>query len=180
MSLHLERALFVVAPRNSGKSTVLRSMFLDRRLGTAGKIPSKARISDIYLSNERRLHMRITSPHEAGETQKEFLMKAKNKMPDGRWCFASPLHPHAFKNMPDAVTTVRSFFRIFHPERTRIVFISPNHKGERLDEYAPGQDLVKDMLSIDKSIEVICIDNGSRLNSKIHNGLLLADYFDFT
>jgi len=155
-------------------------MFLDRRFGTAGKIPTQARISNIYLSNERRLHIRLTSPHEVGETIDEFLSKAKYQMPDGRWCFASPLHPQAFQNMPDAVTTVREFFNMFSPERTRVVFLSETYKSETLEEYSLGQDLVKDMLGIDKSIEVIVIDNGPRLHSKTHNGLLLADYFDFT
>jgi len=34
---YLERALFVVGNRHTGKSTHLRSMFLDVRLGATGK-----------------------------------------------------------------------------------------------------------------------------------------------
>jgi hypothetical protein len=36
---YLERVLLVAAGRHRGKSTQLRSMFRDVRLGTAGKIP---------------------------------------------------------------------------------------------------------------------------------------------
>lgn len=38
MSTYLERALFVVAPQNFGKSTLLRSMFNDPRLGNDGDL----------------------------------------------------------------------------------------------------------------------------------------------
>ena len=36
--MYVERALFVVAPQDSGKSTQLRSIFLDRRFGKDGEI----------------------------------------------------------------------------------------------------------------------------------------------
>ena len=64
-----ERALFVVGEPNSGKSNQLRSMFRDIRLGTGGNIPSGRRLDEVYrLSNERSLYLRLTSPHEAGES----------------------------------------------------------------------------------------------------------------
>ena len=76
MSTYVERALFIVAPRNFGKSTTLRSMFRDHRLGTAGKIPKAPKLPDEYrLGNERRLYLRLTSPHEANESLKATLKK---------------------------------------------------------------------------------------------------------
>lgn len=38
---YLERVLFVVGNRHTGKSTQLRSMFLDVRLGSNGQIPTE-------------------------------------------------------------------------------------------------------------------------------------------
>ena len=68
-SYHFERALFVVGEPNSGKSNQLRRMFRDVRLGTGGDIPTERRLPELYrLSNELCLYLRLTSPHEAGET----------------------------------------------------------------------------------------------------------------
>jgi hypothetical protein len=92
--LYVERALFVVGGQNTGKSTQIRSMFRDRRLGTDGAIPDARRIAETYyLSNERRLYVRITSPNEWGESLKEFLDKTESKTGSGRWCIVSPLQP---------------------------------------------------------------------------------------
>jgi hypothetical protein len=38
---YFERALFIVGEQNSGKSTQLRSMFRDVRLGTSGIVPGR-------------------------------------------------------------------------------------------------------------------------------------------
>lgn len=179
MPLLLERALFVVAPQDSGKSTTLRSLFKDRRLGTGGSPPSSAdqkRLPEIYhLSNERRLYLRLTSPHEYGETPKEFIEKTKDKMGSGRWCFAGPFQPDAFRNMPDVVASVEAFIQAFQPERLRIAFLSPNRHGQEVDTFLPSRDLRRELLSIE-SIEVLCIDGRERGK----NGLMLADFFDFT
>jgi hypothetical protein len=62
---YLERALFVVAGRHCGKSTQLRSMFLDVRLGTSGEIPKDRKLKDFHvLTNDRFLYLRLSSPHE--------------------------------------------------------------------------------------------------------------------
>ena len=67
-SPYFERALFIVGEPDAGKSTQLRSMFCDVRLGTNGHIPAKANLAGMYrLSNERCLYIRLTSPHERGE-----------------------------------------------------------------------------------------------------------------
>lgn len=179
MPLFLERALFVVAPQDSGKSTTLRSMFLDRRLGMEGVPPPSSeqrRLPEIYyLSNERRLYLRLTSPHEYNETPKEFLDKTKNKMGDGRWCYAGPFQPNAFRKRPDVVQSVEAFTKFFKPERVRVAFLSPNRHGQEVNSFAPSRDLLQEILSIPKA-EIMCLDGRQRGK----NGLLLADFFDFT
>ena len=178
MSLWFERALFVVAPPDSGKSTQLRSMFLDRRLGMGGEVPSGAErrlVETYHISNERRLHLRLTSPHENGETLEEFTNKVRSKTGVGRWCYAGPFQPDAIKNMPDVVDSVKHFISEFKPERVRVVFLSPNRHGAMLDSFLPGRDLSHELLLI-PTVEVACVDARQRQT----NGLFLADFFDFT
>lgn len=175
--MYLERALFVVAPRHFGKSTTLRSMFLDRRFQTNGEIPEASKLPDDYaISNERRLYLRLTSPHESNESLPEFLAKTKSKMPSGRWCFAGPLHPDAFKRMPDTVTTIEAFINAFHPERVRVAVLSPNHQGVDVSDFLDGRDLLAELHSIDDRVEVVSLD----VRRREKNGLFLADFFDFT
>ena len=38
---YIERALFVIGDQDTGKSTQLRSMFLDGRLGNQGEVPTE-------------------------------------------------------------------------------------------------------------------------------------------
>ena len=178
MSIHLERALFVVAPQDSGKSTTLRSMFKDRRLGTGGNTPSSSeqrRLPEVYwIGNERRLYLRPTSPHEYGESSFEFIEKTRSKMIEGRWCFAGPLQPDASRRMPDVVASVSEFCDAFSPERVRVAFLSPNRHGIQIDAFLPNRDLTAELLAIPK-VEALCVD-GRRRGA---NGLLLADFFDF-
>ena len=179
MTLLLERALFVVAPRDSGKSTTLRSLFCDHRFGRNGEVPLSAEFKNLpevyHLSNERRLYLRLTSPHENGESPEKFIDKTKGIMGSGRWCFAGPMQANAFKNMPDVVTSVEAFIEAFQPERLRIAFLSPNRHGQVLSDFLPSRDLSQELLSIDR-VEVLCMDGRERGK----NGLLLADFFDFT
>ena len=143
-----------------------------------GEPPASAdqrRISEVYwLSNERRLYLRLTSPHEMGEKVDEFIEKTCGKMVDGRWCFAGPLQPDAFGEMTDVVETVRTFMANLSPERVRVAFLSPNRHGIQLANYSQGRDLLDELNGL--GVEVICID-GRRRGV---NGLLLADFFDFT
>ena len=61
--VYIERALFVIGYPDTGKSTQLRSMFLDWRLGTQGQVPTASNVRKTYaLSNERWLYLRLTSP----------------------------------------------------------------------------------------------------------------------
>jgi hypothetical protein len=179
MTLYLERALFVVAPQDSGKSNQLRSIFLDHRLGMKGVVPSSSQqrnLPDTYfISNERRLYLRLTSPHERGETPKEFFEKTRGKMNGGRWCYAGPLQPEPFLQMPDVVESVRLFISAFEPERVRVVFLSPTRHGVEVNNFVLGRDLRDELLQINR-VEVACVDARRRQV----NGLFLADFFDFT
>lgn len=177
--MYVERVLFIVAPPDSGKSTQLRSLFLDRRFGTGGKVPStseKRKLSAIYhISNDRQLFLRLTSPHEVGETPRDFHRKIRAKTGAGRWCVAGTLQPRASKGMPDIIETTKLFSHEFKPERTRLLFLSPTRHGETLSDYSDGRDLLADLLAIPR-VEVACIDARKREV----NGLLIADFFDFT
>lgn len=185
----IERALFVVGEPDSGKSKQLRSMFRDVRLHTNGVVPSSPNLTEIYrLSNERRLYLRLMSPHEAKESIKQdkdasdnFLDKTAKKITTNpnlgtRWNFACPLQPNAANYMPNVVDTCEAFVARFKPERTRVVFLSPDRHGKSLQE-AAHISLVDDLhkLAI-PSIELCWID----ARDMTANGLLLADFFDFT
>jgi hypothetical protein len=189
-SYYFERALFVVGDPNAGKSNQLRSMFRDVRLGTGGIIPRQKKLPELYrLSNERCLYLRLTSPHEAGESigrkrrgsrgPMNFLEKTAEIIEENtpqmgrRWNFAGALQPAARKNMADAVATCRAFVRYFEPERMRIAFLSPDRHGRCLQE-TEHMELVDALREI-PSVEVCWIDARDRTT----NGLLLADFFDF-
>lgn len=183
-SFYFERALFVVGEQDSGKSTQLRSMFRDIRLridGTpASTVPESPNLPEMYrLSNERSLYIRISSPHEKGETLRAFLRKTEDKMAartpsEGRrWNFACAIQPFAANKMPDLPQAIDRFVARFVPERTRIAFLSPDHYGTQLQ---PAHDPLIAPLRIIPSVEACWIDARDRTAS----GLLLADFFDFT
>lgn len=190
-SYYFERALFVVGEPDAGKSNQLRSMFRDIRLGTGGRIPKEDKLPELYrLSNERCLYLRLTSPHEAGESiikarsgskgPTSFLEKTAGII-DGntphmgrRWNFAGALQPTARHHMPDVVATCRAFVRYFEPERTRIAFLSPDRHGRCLQE-TEHLELVDGLRAI-PSVEICWIDARDRTV----NGLLLAEFFDFS
>ena len=187
-SYYFERALFVVGEPNAGKSVQLRSMFRDIRFGTGGAIPNKRNFPELYrFSNERSLYMRLTSPHERKETighkyarraSANFLQKTARKIqlnsPDLgiRWSFACALQPYASNYMPDVVATCKAFVRHFDPERTRVVFLSPDQHGIVLqDDHVRFPERLRSL----HSVEVVWIDGRDRSA----NGLFLADFFDF-
>lgn len=178
--VHVERVLFVIGDQNTGKSVQLRSMFLDWRLGRKGEIPGSKNLPNAYpLSNERWLYLRLTSPHEANETLKEFLEKCEYEMQPyqataRRWNLAGALQPNAANNMPDAVATISAFVTRFEPERVRAVIFHPDKNGASI----PHQDLLTlygGLQGIPQT-EVILTDARNRTG----NGLTYADFFDFT
>lgn len=172
---YMERALFVIGDSNAGKSTQLRSMFLDRRFGMNGKIPTARKIREVYsLSNERWLYLRLTSPHEAGENLIDFIRKCEAKMKSGqRWNFAGPVQITKTKELGDAVEVVSAFVKHFSPERVRAVVLSPDRDGNPIAREVLAGIAIR--LRAISQIEVICCDATSAQG----NGLVYADFFDF-
>ena len=177
---YVERALFVMGDQNTGKSTQLRSMFLDWRLGTSGEIPSASNLRNSYrLGNERSLYLRLTSPHEAGDTMKEFLDTCAGQMQSGaggwcRWNFAGALQVSKSNNLPPGTKVIKRFIKRFAPERVRAVILSPNRSGIVLETNELRQ-MTQDLRSL-TGCEVMMVDATSRAA----NGLMYADFFDFT
>ena len=181
--LQLERAMFVVGGQNTGKSNQLRSMYSDLRFHRNGAIPTgnEARKlpETVRLSNERSLYLRLTSPHEKGESQREFLRKTAARIErwratrGSRWSFAGALQPRPARKMPGAADAVTAFINRFVPERTRVVLLNPAWHGSLLDEEWLRNETGQ-LWSL--GVEVVCIDARSRKA----NGLFLADFFDFT
>lgn len=178
---HFERALFVVGEQDSGKSKQLRSMFRDWRLGKKGVIPTNNKLAEIYrLSNERSLYLRLTSPHEMKESLPEFLEGLWDKFTDNtpsegrRWNAACALQPFPANRMRSTLPTIcKHFSAWFEPERIRVAFLSPDRHGKLLQK--KHATLAQDLIAI-PGVEVCWIDARDRKA----NGLLLADYFDFT
>ena len=179
---HFERALFVIGNQNTGKSTQLRHIFQDIRFHNDGYVPTSTdarNLKEMYrISNERVLYLRLTSPHEVGETLKEFFDKAEDKIRRSlnlgpRWNFAGPLQPTAENKMPNAADTVTAFIHRFKPERVRAMFLTPDRHGNCHDAAFLCSETDKLWAA---GAEVATIDARRR----DRNGLILADFFDFT
>ena len=178
--VHVERALIIIGDQNTGKSIQLRSMFRDLRFSNKGQIPTAHNLSDTYsLSNERWLYLRLTSPHEMNENLGEFLDKCDSKMQRNtqgarRWNFAGAIQPKAINNMPDALTTISAFIVRFDPERVRAVIFHPDKNGNLFAH----QDLLNLLTGIQKLPPAEAVMTDARTRSG--NGLIYADFFDFT
>ena len=177
---YIERALFVIGDQNTGKSTQLRSMFLDRRLGTQGEVPITKNVRNSYaLSDERWLYLRLTSPHEAGETLDEFLDKCAGEMQTigqtvRRWNLAGALQPTETKKLPGGPDVIEGFIQRFTPERVRAVTLSPGRSGDYMPVH-DHQHLTKSLHAL-RGVEVMTTD----ATKQTANGLMYADFFDFT
>jgi len=119
------------------------------------------------------LYVRLTSPHERGESPKDFFKKIKQNTGEGRWSIAVPLQPDQANKMPNVVGTVRKFRAIFFPERVRVCFLSPDCRGVVHDEEIGP--LINKLWKID-GVECVMID-ATNTNK---NGLFYSDFFDFT
>jgi hypothetical protein len=169
--LHIERVLLVAGGPDTGKSTQLRSVFLDPRFGTTGEIPTTRKVAETYsISPGRRLYLRLTSPHEAGESLNQFIDKIVLKTGSGRWCVASAVQIDAANNMPALPDTVDGLLRRLSPERVRVAVLSPDRHSTSLAATAQ----LFDSLWV-RRCDAFCI--GAR--NRVANGLLLADTFDF-
>jgi hypothetical protein len=101
--------LIVVGDSNAGKSTTLRSMFVDPRLGTRGIVPptSQRRMRLVALSRERCLFVRLTSPHETKQAFDDFLgtldtaRRRAGRLGFRRFNVACAMQPHAANAMSD-------------------------------------------------------------------------------
>lgn len=178
--IHVERAMFMIGDQNTGKSTQLRSMFLDWRLGNQGRVPTANRLRNGYaLSNERWLYLRLTSPHEAGETLDEFFYKCAAAMQAAgplarRWNFAGALQPTSTSKLPNGPDVIARFIRRFPLERVRAVILSPDRAGNHM----PPADYHRLMAALraHSSVEIVTTDATTRTG----NGLICADFLDFT
>ncbi len=178
-NIYFERALFILGDSDSGKSIQLRSMFLDWRLGTTGKIPTTNNIRDSYpLSNERWLHIRLSSPHESGQrTIEDYLRRCENVMKRKhaarRWNFAGALQIRTTKKISVGPNEVIGHFKNkFNPERVRAIILSPDCNNNIMNS---GQ-LKNLTLSLHLIGCEVCIVDAT---DRIANGLIYADFFDF-
>ena len=178
--VYIERALFVVGDQNTGKSTQLRSMFLDWRLNTQGVVPTTKKVRITHaLSNERWLYLRLMSPHETGETLEEFLdkcagvMQAKGQTAP-RWNIAGALQQTGTGKLPDGPGVIAGFMQRFAPERVRTVILSPNRSGIYMPE-VDHQHVMKALHAL-PGVEVMTAD----ATTPTVNGMMYADFFDFT
>lgn len=179
----MERALFVVGLQNTGKSNQLRAMYRDARFHGNRLVPNGNQARElspvIRLSNERSLYLRLSSPHEKGETLSEFLRQTEMRIVrwsprrGRRWNFAGALQPRPAKRMPGATVAIAAFIRRFAPERTRVVFLSPD-RNRKLENEDWLRNETRRLWAL--GVEVVRIDARSRTA----NGLLLADFFDFS
>ncbi len=172
----IERFLFVVGAPNSGKSTQLRSLFIDPRLGTNGQIPTSRNVKPHYkLSIDRGLYLRLTSPHESRESLKGFFRKTMANTNVGRWCAAAPLQPDSSGyGMPDLFKTVKAVVKEFAPERIRVCILSPDQHGATWNDQTL-QRLFERLWKLG-SVECHSIDARKRTA----NGTLLAGYLDYS
>jgi len=179
---HIERILLIAGMPNAGKSTLLRHMFTDVRLGTKGIIPNTRKISLIQLSRERSLWVRFTSPHENSESEKKFLKKI-NRAAERGWSLgwriniACPIQPTATNKTPNPVDLCRALKQEFLPERIRLIQISPRQDGENGNMLSLQEvDALRNL-----EVEILTVDARRHVGKNAYpNGLLLADFFDFT
>lgn len=178
--IYVERALFLIGDPDSGKSTQMRSAFLDWRLGRKSTIPNQNNISRVcQISNERWLYFRLSSPHETKEDINEFFEKfekemKKRKLNSMRWNFASALQitPRNKVQLPiDQI--IAKFNTRFSPERMRAIILSPNRKNAVLPTHTI-KNIIGSLWSVD--CEVLVVDATDREA----NGFIISDYFDFT
>ena len=137
------------------------------------------------LSRERRLALRITSPHEFGDSPNDFYEKidraCEKAWQEGFWRvnYASAVQPRAFNKMPGIVDVCLGLIREFKPERIRVVQLAPDCNGSFNSQLNPQE---VDGLRKLADVEVITIDARPSANGNPTPGnvRILADFFDFT
>ena len=91
-----------------------------------------------------------------------------------RWNFAGAVQVSATSQLPRGTAVIEEFSKRFAPERMRVVILSPDRSGGVFDVTAL-RSLIQDLRSL-ASCEVMMADATSRAA----NGLMYADFFDFT
>ncbi|MCR9221958.1 MAG: hypothetical protein NXI21_17175 [Alphaproteobacteria bacterium] len=76
--------------------------------------------------------------------------------------------------MPSVATAIDAFIKRFDPERVRAVLLNPNQVGDFTDASTLSKRLA-DLHALPRT-EVIAVDG----REKQGNGLIYADFFDFT
>ncbi len=181
---HLERVLLVCGVQNSGKSHLLRAMYNDPRFGTRGRVPAgrQAILPPVTFSYSRTLFVRLSSPHESGESLSRFFNKIE-RFGERAWAsgwrfnFACAVQPNQTAQTPDVVTICEQLYRSFLPERIRVVQIDPIQNGNASEDLlSPAQ--MRRLWALRNPVEVITVS--AEHVAQFVNGSCLADYFDFT
>lgn len=177
---HLERIMLVCGLPNAGKSRLIRRMFADRRLG--GHVPVAGPLPTHALSRERCLAGRLTSPHEAGETQAQFHQKIDDACAAvgfnfWRVNYVTAIQPRPRNHMPDIIAVCNGLQREFRPERIRVVQLAPDQWGTDASRLTHTE--VDGLRPLD--VEVVSVDaRRSGVPAEPGNERILADFFDFS
>lgn len=176
---HLERILFVVGERHTGKSTTLRSIYRDERFACAA-LPKQGPVPPAVISRERGLQLILRSPHEANKSLAEYIRDmaaiVANPGEFRRINIAGALQPSPANRMRADIRQIAEKVMLrLRPERLRIAILDPVKDGGTGASYDPSTiDALRDV-----GVEVMKID-GRDTAYRNFNGLLLADFFDFT
>ena len=109
---------------------------------------------------------------------RRFLDKCNRKMKPGpklrRWNFAGALQIVATPNLPNGCQVIKAFVEALSPERVRAIILSPTCRGEPIEwnSIRSSTENLRDQTAC----EVLTVDATHRTA----NGLMLADFFDFT
>lgn len=90
------------------------------------------------------------------------------------WNFAGALQVDASKLLPKGSKVVELFNKTFHPERIRVVLLSPDRFGECMPRDRI-RNIIDELMNI-SCCEVMIVDTTSRMA----NGLIFVDFFDFS
>lgn len=91
-----------------------------------------------------------------------------------RWNFAGALQPTGTKKLSDGPAVIAGFVRRFAPERVRAVILSPDRFGNTMP--LPNLMNLTTTLRNVPGAEVSMTDATTRTG----NGMMYADFFDFT